>query len=277
MLIDYHVHNRFSPDSHEDTRKIVQQALDKGIKEICITNHVEWHDSQTGKSYFDEKEATERFRRIKAEISLIQPDFPKVRIGFGAEVEYVADRMEKLTSWIKEMGFDFVLGSVHAIDNIVISSHKYADALYSKMSEKSAYEAYFHEMEKLVEWGQMDVIAHFDINKKYGCKFYGTFQPEKNADQIKQILKSMAKKRIGLELNTNCMKDKCHEVFPHPTILRWAVEAGIKNFTLGSDAHEKRHVGQHLGEALKIAKEAGITTVSTYLNRKPTLHAIDNA
>lgn len=274
MLIDYHLHNHFSPDSEEDTRKIVLQALGKNTQEICITNHAELHDEKNGKSFFDGREARQRFNAIKAEIDEIQKESPGIRIRFGVELEYGEGRMDELASFVRDTDLDFVLGSVHIVKGIIISSHKFADELFIKTDEKTAYEAYFETLQKLVSWGHIDVVAHFDIIKKYGSKFYGPFEPEKYKDQIMRILELMAKKGIGLELNTNCMKDKCREIFPHPTILHWAVKTGIRNFTLGSDAHRAKDVGQHLSEAIKIARGAGITKISTYEKHKPTLHSI---
>lgn len=275
MLIDYHLHNHFSPDSEEDTRKIVKRAQEMGMEDICITNHAELHDKKTGKSIFDLKEANARFKKIKQEIDEIQPEFPAVRIAFGVELEYVEGRMDKLAAFVKETPLDFVLGSVHIVKDVIISSHLFADELYKKTDEETAYHAYFDNVEKLVEWGHFDVASHFDICKKSGYKFYGPFQPEKYRGRIIPILEAMKQKGMGLELNTKCLCNKCRELFPHPTILKWALEAGIENFTLSSDAHKEKHVSAHIKDALKIAKEAGIQNIATYSKRIPTLHAIN--
>lgn len=274
MLIDYHVHNHFSPDSEEDTRKIVEKAIKMGIKDICITNHPELHDEATGIGIFDPTEVRERFKRIKAELDDIQKEHPTVKIGFGIELEYVEEWMDELTEFVKETDFDFILGSVHIVKGVIISSHLFADELYSHTDEETAYNAYFEEMMKLVEWGHFDVVAHFDINKKYGSKFYAPFQPEKYKDKIMPILARMKEKGIGLELNTKCMDTKCKEIFPHPTILHWAVEVGIENFTFGSDAHKAKDVGQYIEEALLTAKQAGIKQIATYSKRIPVQYSI---
>lgn len=274
MLIDYHLHNHFSPDSEESTEKIIKKAIKMGMHEICITNHAELHDKMTGKSIFNRNEARERFRRIKSEIDELQPRFPGIRIALGVELEYVAGRMDQLADFVKETDLDFVLGSVHIVKDVIISSHLFADELYRKTDEKTAYHAYFDNLEKLVDWGHFDVAAHFDICKKSGYKFYGPFQPEKYRDRILPILKVMKQKKMGLELNTKCLCNKCRELFPHPTILKWALETGIENFTLSSDAHKEKHVSAHIKDALRIAKEVGIKNIATYSKRIPTLHQI---
>ncbi|MDH5597387.1 MAG: histidinol-phosphatase [Candidatus Peregrinibacteria bacterium] len=267
MLIDYHLHNHFSPDSEEDTRKIIEMAIKRGMQDICITNHVDWFD------IFDLNESIERFKKIQEEIDLLQPEYG-IPIRLGCELELMPGRMDELAEFVKQVPLDFVLGSVHHIDGGVISSHKYADAAFEGRTEEEAYHNYFDNMVELIDWGHFDVASHFDICKKYGHKFYGLFDPEKYKDRIIPILKMMALKNIGLELNTKCLHIKCKEIFPHPTILKWALEAGIKNFTLSSDAHTEADVSEHIKEALEIAKSVGIKEISTYYQRQAILHPI---
>lgn len=274
MLIDYHLHNHFSPDSSEKTRKIAEKALERGMQEICITNHVEWHDKITGKAVLDLEKAIARFKQIKAEIDEVQQDYPQLPIKFGAELEYVPGHMDQLSTFVQATPLDFVLGSVHIVNGVIIASHLFADQLYREVDEETAYLAYFELLEKMVNWGHFDVVAHFDICKKAGVEFYGPFQPEKYKPQILSILNLMKEKGIGLELNTKCIDNKCREVFPHPTILKWAVEVGIEHFTLSSDAHSASKASKYIKDALEIAKSAGIKYISTYKKRRPQLHPI---
>lgn len=267
MLIDYHLHNHFSPDSEEKTRDIAQTALNREMREICITNHIELHDHSTGKSIFDQKEARQRFLKIREELNAVQADFPTLPIKFGAELEYVEGRMDEIARFVEETPFDFILGSVHIVMDVIIASHLFADQLFANTDEHTSYNAYFDTLEKLVEWGHFDVVAHFDICKKSGVKFYGPFKPERYEEKIRAILKKMSRKSIGIELNTKCLDNKCREIFPHPTILKWALEEGIENFTLSSDAHEKAQVSKHIVQALNVAKEVGIEYISTYSGR----------
>ena len=42
MLADYHIHCKYSDDSEEKPEKIIKTAIDKGINEICFTDHVDY-------------------------------------------------------------------------------------------------------------------------------------------------------------------------------------------------------------------------------------------
>jgi len=244
------------------------------MKEICLTNHVEWHGKE-GKATLDIEEARERFKKIQAEIEEIQPHFPTLHIKLGAELEYIPKHMEDLKRFVENTPLDFILGSVHIVDGEIIASRKFAHKLFKRMDEKTAYSKYFETLKKMVQWGHFDAVAHFDIPKKGGVDFYGPFEPQKYKIEIVEILNIMKAKNIGLELNTKHVTSACHEIFPHPQILKWALETGIEHYTFSSDAHKAKDVSQHIQKALELAKSVGIKTVSTYKKRVPTKHALD--
>ena len=275
MLIDYHLHNHFSPDSETNTAELLKKERELGIKDICITNHSEWFGHKEGEpGIFNYNDAVKRFKTIQEELDELRSQFTDMNIGFGAELQYQEGQLDDLKRFIESLPFDFIIGSVHIIDNIVVSGGAHAHELFERMDEKTAYTRYFEDMMKLVEWGHFDVVGHFDVIKKYGVEAYGPFQPQKYKTIIQKILQTMKEKGIGIELNTACLHQKCNELFPHPDILKWCVDIGIEHFTVGSDAHELSEVGRHLDEALKIAKDAGITTLSTYEKRKPAKHKV---
>ena len=275
MLIDYHLHDHFSPDSETETKKAVQAERDLGIRHICITNHGEWFEDGEGiPSSFKYEEAFVRFQKASKEANQVQKIFPDMQIGFGAEIQYEEGNMEEVKRFTQALPFDFMLGSIHNLQGINISGHLHVDQFLEGKSEEEAYECYFADMLKLVEWGHFDAVAHFDIIKKYGINTYGPFQPQKYKTTILNILQIMKTKGIGIELNTGSLHKRCKTLFPHPDILKWCVEIGIENYTLGSDAHKNDEYGRHLDEALQIAKEVGIKSLSTYEKRVPTKHDI---
>ena len=277
MLIDYHIHNHFSPDSETDTVEIVKREKSLGIKDICITNHSEgFTEGEDEAGIFDYEDAMKHFRAAKDEIDNIRPQFPDMNIGFGVETQYQEGFMDDLERFVKNSPFDFVLGSIHILENVVISGGKHAGDFFEKKDEEKAYTMYFEDMLKLIEWGNFDAVAHFDIIKKYGHEHYGPFQPTKYKPIIQKILQLMKNKGIGIELNTACLYQRCKEIFPHPDILKWCLEIGIENYTLGSDAHELEIAGTYIHEAHAIAKEIGIPEISTYEKRKPTTFQISD-
>ncbi len=275
MLIDYHLHNHFSSDSKADTAELLKTEREYGIRHLCLTNHAETFDiAEHSPSSFDLKEAAARFENIQKELEQIRPQFPDMDIRFGVELQYDEGHMGAVAQFVKTTPFDFILGSVHTIDGILISGGKNASEAFKNMREETAYPRYFEDLLKLVDWGHFDHVAHFDICKKFGHLYYGPFKPGKYKSEIMRVLTAMKAKGIGIELNAGSLHKNCHEIFPHPDILKWCLEMGIEHYTLGSDAHETHRAGRYLAETLAIAKEVGITQVCTYERRKPTRHPI---
>ena len=49
MFYDYHVHSNFSPDSKTSMTKMIETAINLGLKEICFTDHMDYDVKQTDK------------------------------------------------------------------------------------------------------------------------------------------------------------------------------------------------------------------------------------
>ena len=41
MYCDYHLHSKFSFDSNEEPESICEAAIERGVEEICFTEHFE--------------------------------------------------------------------------------------------------------------------------------------------------------------------------------------------------------------------------------------------
>ncbi len=251
---------------------------DLGINHLCITNHGEFfiHEEEIV-GVFEYAEAHNRFQKDKNELDEIRSKYPDMDIRFGIELQYQPECHDDIKKLMNELPFDFALGSVHFIDNIIISGGKNAGQAFEKMDEETAYNKYFNSMLEWVELAYFDVVAHFDIIKKFGVNYYGPFQPEKYKTIIQKIIQSMKEKGIGMELNAATLHKRCNEIMPHPQILKWCLEAGIETFTLGTDAHNLETAGKLIPEALQIAKDVGITHLSTFKNRQPVRHEIQSA
>jgi histidinol-phosphatase (PHP family) len=249
--------------------------MTRGIKEVCIANHIEWFNKGQGDvGSFTLEEAKHRFNSAMNEIRHLRKEYPDIKIKFGCELEYLPEWMDDIKKLVASVPFDCVLGSVHIIDGVVISSDKKLEGIFEKNTEETIYTKYFKQLLLLIDWVDFDIVAHFDVIKKYGITFYGPFKPIKYKPIIMEALRLMAQKGIGIELNTGSLHRHCHELFPHPDILKWAVEAGVGHFTLASDSHKPAQAGKNIAQALEYAKDAGIKTLSTYTKRKPKKHVI---
>ena len=60
---------------------------------------------------------------------------------------------------------------------------------------------------------------------------------------------------MALEINTSSLSRGLKEFHPSREIVALAVKAGIKIFTVGSDAHKLEELGRHIDAALALLKE----------------------
>ena len=58
MLADYHVHTEFSEDSEYEMEEVVIDAIEKGLDEICFTDHVDFGVKlyDPSRIYYDQKQ-----------------------------------------------------------------------------------------------------------------------------------------------------------------------------------------------------------------------------
>ncbi|MFR5070771.1 MAG: PHP domain-containing protein [Bianqueaceae bacterium] len=47
-MYDYHLHTRYSMDSDAAVESMIQAAIDKGIKEIAVTDHIDYEFPNPG-------------------------------------------------------------------------------------------------------------------------------------------------------------------------------------------------------------------------------------
>ena len=106
-LADYHTHSRISPDGSCTMTDMARSAIQKGLQEICFTDHVEpfvWGDGSRPPLPHDWTPLREEFARAQAEVG------DQIRLRLGIELgDAIIDlhHTEKMLENAPE--FDFVI------------------------------------------------------------------------------------------------------------------------------------------------------------------------
>lgn len=256
---DYHVHSRFSVDCQVPMAALCERAIALGIPEICITDHADFVPEDKGYGYFrpDAYFADiERCRALYGDRLTIRAG---VEIGEAHRYPYESDLL------MDEYPFDFVIGSLHWVENALIFSDRY----FESKTLAEAYGAYFQELLVMVRVGGFDVLGHLDAVKRYGFEVYGPFDPRQFEEPLREVLRACVEVGIGLEINTGPLRRPVREPSPTLDVLRWYRELGGEILTIGSDAHQAEHVGYGLEVAVELAKAAGFTQIATFRERQP--------
>jgi histidinol-phosphatase (PHP family) len=261
---DYHVHSHFSSDSEASMETMCMAAIKAGIRELGFSDHVDLHPSEPFQDYLDLEAWWVSFEACEQKFAGELVLRAGVEVG---EPHRFSQRVERL---IQEHPWDFVLGSLHWVGDECVF-----DQAFFQQNERNSYLAYFRELEHLVHDGNFDILAHFDVVKRYGYEHYGEFLPEQYEEPIRRILRKLAERDLALEINTVTLRRSIQQPSPDVNILRWFLEEGGHYVTLGSDAHEPQDIGFDLGPMKNMVQSVGFSGLTRYETREGSIVDFD--
>lgn len=255
--IDFHHHTNHSFDSKGEMAEICEAAVNKGIEEICFTEHFSVNSTSPTFGHMN-------WEKYMADIQACRKKFVgKLQIRLGIELCEPHLLREQYKEALNSIPFDYILGSVHNIEGMTLRTYM------NTYPERDIYLDYFKELEKLVSHADIDVLAHFDLMKRYGHLTIGNYPFSKYQEIISSILSIAVTRNIGLEINTSGWRTKLNESLPSLEVLKLYRELGGSLLTIGSDSHDKLQTGSGFNEAISMAKAAGFTAIYSFNHRKP--------
>ena len=261
-MFDYHIHSSVSFDSESSAYDIVLAAKAKGLKEICFTDHFD-HNSDKEKTHntIDIAKYNEAYDGLLVD---------GLKIKLGVEFGLTDWNRPELSEFIALKPFDFVIGSIHFVDGADPYDYDY----WVGKTEREAYLGYLERILQCVEiHNSFDVLGHLTYVSR------SIYNPTKNllryrdyAEICDEIFKALIKKDKGIEINTSG-KNALGVLLPSYDFVKRYRELGGKIITVGSDAHAPLRVGEHIDEALALAKEV-FGYVCTFDKRTPIFNKL---
>ena len=261
-MFDYHMHSRVSFDGHDTGNQMAEAAKKAGLKEICFTDHLDYDPlGKMGVLAFDTEKYNEEYDRL---------DIPGLKIRRGMEFGMTSDNREQFRKDLQRRPFDFVLGSIHFVDDLDV----YFEEFWRDKTVFQAERRYLEETLNCVRiHDDFDVLAHLTyIAKTTAHPAPRAVTYEAHREVIDEILKVLVSKGKGLEMNTSGM-DRCGAFLPTADMFRRFKELGGEIVTIGSDAHTSNRVGQYAFDACDIFKDI-FGYVCTFENRKCIFHKL---
>ena len=261
-MFDYHMHTVVSFDGNNRGIEMANAAVAAGLKEICFTDHLDYDPlGKMGVLAFDTA-------RYNAEYDHLE--VPGLKIRRGMEFGMTADNLTQLRQDLQRRPFDFVLGSVHFVDDL--------DVYYEEFwSDKTVFQAERRYLEATLDCVRVhddfDVLAHLTYIAKTHCHPAPRPVPfAEHRELIDEILRTLADKGKGMEMNTSGV-NRCGGYLPTADYFRRFKELGGEIVTVGSDAHTADRVGEYTFEACEILKDI-FGYVCTFEDRKPVFHKL---
>ncbi len=261
-MFDFHMHSGVSFDTDSKPIDMARAAAEKGLKEICFTDHYDPHFYPTGKhELFTLEEYADAYDSLS---------YPGLTIRRGVELGLTDWDVELTADLLNKRAFDFVIGSVHMADG----TDPYFPEYWVGKTLADAFTVYLEQTLKCVRLhSNFDVLGHLT----YVCKSpHNTYHlpvcHEDYREICDEIMRELVRRGKGMEINTSGINSP-GVYLPEKSFLQRFRELGGEIVTLGSDAHTPDRVGQHFDGAIDILRDV-FGYVCTFEDRKPIFHKL---
>lgn len=252
--VDLHTHSSFSSDSDEKMSEMARSAFQKGLKTLCLTEHMDF-DYPTGEFQLDVQSYYNELLRVRENCSL--------ELLFGVELGLLNYNADRLNDFARSFDFDFIIGSAHTADGI----DPYYPEYFENYGGKNGILHFFEYMlSSIKSFNNFDVLGHIDYIVRYSPE--KKYDPLDFREVLDEILKIVIAKGKGIELNTKGVPTIGYP-HPHPFLLSRYKELGGEIITIGSDAHDRTRVAADFDIAENTVRNAGFKYYTIFRNRKP--------
>ena len=256
MIVDYHMHLRNERGGIDHTagavEPFVERARERGVGEIGFTEHV-YYFEQTRSfwpwQYYIERCHFDLDTYVDAVLEAKRRGMP---VKLGLEVDWAGERADELAEVLAPYPWDFLLGSVHMVDDHAIDN---GAGLWAELPEDEVWQRYVETLSAAARSGHFDVLSHPDLAKIYGVRG--------SDEQYRELADAVDESGVALEISTAGLRKPVGELYPDARLLRLS-SAPV---TFASDAHEPVLVGEDFEGAVAFARANGRDTVSVFDGR----------
>ena len=256
LPLDAHMHTDQSPDSSVPIDVYAALAVERGIAEIAITDHVDFDPRDPAYHYsrFDDRErvvrgAAERWAR------------EGVQIRFGAELTFNRRWESDVRDHLRHHRYDYVIGSVHDWPE----SPYWPSRIHAWVQGRSLDEIvapYYAEIIAAARSGLFDTIGHLDVVKRYLHPYITAADLAKRPDLQEPALRAIIEGGVSLEVNSSGLRYPGAETYPSAAVVARYRELGGQRVVVGSDAHSRGAFAARLDESYRHLRAAGFEALS---------------
>jgi histidinol-phosphatase (PHP family) len=256
LPLDAHLHTDQSPDSSVPIDIYAALAVERGIPEIAITDHVDFDPRDPAYEYtrFEDRERTVRGAAERWA-------HEGVTIRFGAELTFNRRWEDGLRAHLARYRYDYVIGSVHDWpESPYWPSRVHGWVEGRKLDE--IVEPYYTEIIAAARSGLFDTIGHLDVVKRYLHPMISAEDLAERPDLKEPALRAIVESGTALEVNSSGLRYPGEETYPSAATVARFRELGGERVVTGSDAHARGSFAHRLGEAYGHIAAAGFEALT---------------
>lgn len=259
LRADYHMHS-ISPDARVSMEKMCEAAVEQGLTEVAFTDHYEFYAHGVHRKFFH----ADYVKQYWEELEQCREQFAgKLTIRSGMEFGQLHLCPQDAFAIIREYPFDYLIGSVHKIENVDLGQMDFNTKNINQVTE-----SYYRHLIELSAYGEYDCLGHLNLIRRYLMR--AGYRPDEDSclEYVDEVLRNVIARGKGIEINTSGLRQGVQETLPGLRTLRRYRELGGTIVTVGSDSHRTQDVGADFDAAEKLLREAGFTEISAYERRR---------
>jgi histidinol-phosphatase (PHP family) len=262
---NYHTHTRHC-DGNREPEEFVEAALRKGMPRLGFSGHnvVPFPAVWTMPA--------ERLPDYLRQVREVKARFHgRIEVFLGMEADYLPGITSSLHPRIRDLGLDYVIGSVHFIAPLDGEYSWTVDGTAEELDTglrgcfggdiRALVELYYRRVAEMAETTRPDIIGHMDIVKKNNRD--GRYFSEDESwyrSVVMGALEAVAHSGSVVELNTGgVVRNTSGALHPSEWILREALRLRIP-VMVNADAHWPDHIDGYFAEAVRLLKDIGFRT-----------------
>ncbi len=248
VICDYHIHTPLCKHALGNPGEYVKHAHEIGLKVIGFSDHC------PAPTNFD-TDCRMDLSQIKKYIEMVEEAKANpygVNVLCGMEIDYVQGRMDEVSSLIKSYDFDYIIGSVHYVDDYPFDHPDFIDRWNTPEMIRYVWNKYADLLKDMVSSFKLDIIGHIDLPKKFGMV---PSNMDPFLSKLAEVVQLASSKKVLIEINTAGKRKPIKEFYPSLNILKLIKKNGGA-ITFGSDAHCPTEVGFGFEEAASLAINA---------------------
>lgn len=262
------MHSEFSADCDTPTQSVINAAIDKGLRSICITDHNDLDFPEVPDNIKFDLDIEKYISTLGA---LREKYADEIDLRIGVEQGLMPETCERLSNYSAiHPGLDFIICSSHVVSGM----DPYYPETFGGNDPMSIYRMYFEDMLTVTQnFEDYSVYGHIDYIFRYGPGKVSSdgFDIKPYRELLTLIFKNIIGRGKGIEINTGSLYRGMDYMHPHRDILKLYKDLGGEIITFGSDTHDTEHIGHLINDAAEYARDLGFRFYAEYKDMKPEM------
>jgi histidinol-phosphatase (PHP family) len=253
MTIDTDFHSHVARSS---ARQMAQAARDKGLRILGMSEHIfQMTEARPTLQHLPDEGPTLSFSEYSEAVRAAAQEVP-IETRLGLEVDFIPGLNEQIQAFLPEHDWDFLIGSVHEVDGIIVKD----DGVSDREEAEARWLRYYALLREAATCGAFSLISH-----PVRMRIENAFLPPTFDDELEHLAAEAARCDVALEING-------YDVLSYTNLVRRLARACALHRTpvsVGSDAHRPVRLAQGHQLSKEILREAGIREVRIWRRMEP--------